>query len=253
MIVNLQWLNLNRAIISWRFLLYSSLICLAMIIATLPLLQKTPDVVDLTAFALTGSHGSLMLVLATLPLMTYTISFAIEWEQKAVLPWIIRTGAYPYAICKVVTSVISAFLTMIMGCTLFIIIMSFKFPLYKYGYAGDTYHVLLESNHIFTYFTLYIIDFALVSFLFAGIAFFVSTLIPNKFVVLTAPVVIYFVVHRLTSSLPQNFRAVNLVEGSYNIGSPLSSLLLKLAIVMGITIILSLLSVILIKRRVQRV
>lgn len=253
MVINLQRLNFYRAILSWRFLLYSSLICLAMIVATLPLMQQASDVTNLMAFALTGSHGSLMLVLATLPLMTYTISFATEWEQKAVLPWVIRTGVYPYAISKVVTSVISAFLTMIMGCILFITVMSFKFPFYDSGYAGDTYHSLLENNHIFTYFAMYITDFALVSFLFAGIAFFVSTLIPNKFVVLTAPVVIYFVAHRLTSSLPNNLRAVNLVEGSYNVGSPLSSLLLKLSIVIGITIILSLLSVMLIKRRVQRV
>src|SRR5699024_524742 len=114
-LLNLEWLNNKRAIFSYRFLFSSFLISLMLFATILPVINRENDVVSLLVLSLTGSHGNLKLILGTLPLLAFTTSFATEWEQKAVLPWIIRTGIYPYAISKVITSIISAILTTTTG------------------------------------------------------------------------------------------------------------------------------------------
>lgn len=245
--------NFNRAIFSWRFLLYSSLIILAMLIIAFPLMQVTGDAIDLLGATLGGTHGGLMLVIATLPLLPYTLSFATEWEERAVLPAVIRAGAKRYAIGKVFASVISAFLSLAVSCVVFIMIMSFMMPIYQSTYAGESYHVLLDNDKIVTFLIFAITDYALRALTFSAIAFFVSTLIPNKFVTLTAPVVVYFFTSRLTSSAPLGYRVMDFFEGTYIVGSPLANLMLKAIVACGITLILSISSVFLIKRRIQNV
>ena len=143
--------NFYRAIFSWRFLLYSSLISLAMFVIAFPLMRVAGDAIDLLGATLGGTHGGLMLVLATLPLLPYTLSFAIEWEDRAVLPAVIRAGANRYATGKVFASVVSAFLSLAIGCLLFIIVMSFMMPIYQSSYAGESYQILLDNNQIITF------------------------------------------------------------------------------------------------------
>ncbi|WP_017473425.1 hypothetical protein [Amphibacillus jilinensis] len=251
-IINLQRIQILRSILSARLLLCSILISLIVIATISSFLSSTYGSIDLLGMGLTGAHGNLMLVLGTLPLIPFTLSFASEWQERAVFPWVMRTGVTLYTLSKFLFSAISAFLTTVVGLVLVVVLLTLWFPLNQGVYIEDAYSVYVENNELIRYLVIYISHVALSSSIFAMIAFFVSTVIPQPIVVLASPAVFYFVWHRITStlSIPGYLRALYIFESIYDAGSPLRTFGLKLMIALIIALPLSYLSVYCVKRRV---
>lgn len=247
----LQWTNMKQALFSLKFIIVTLLICCILFLTVLPAYTSTLDVVGLLSIGLGGTHGNLMLVLGTLPIIPFAISFATDWEQKVIHPWIIRSGVYPYATAKVITSVLSAFLATFFGLSIFELLASIGLPFHLNSYGVEPYMYFIDHNQTVLYFIFYNTHMALSSFIFAGIAFFVSTMIPNKFVTIAAPVVFYYLSHRFTSTLdiPIYTKALTIFEGVYNPGTPAESILYKFTTSIIIVAILSVLSIIQIRRR----
>ncbi|GAF66844.1 hypothetical protein BTS2_3749 [Bacillus sp. TS-2] len=245
--------NSRLAICSSRFLICVGLVTLSLFMVSFSFIQSEQTVLQLLTLALGGTTGILMLILGTFPLLPFAISYATDWEQKTTSFWMIRSGVLQYAIHKCLMSAVSAFLVTSLGLTLFISIMSIWLPLFSTEIAIEAYQPFLVDGKPVLYFFFHITHFSLSASLFAIVALWVSTMIPNKFVALATPVVLYFVAHRLTTTLniPVYLKALTIVEGYYNGGTPYLSLSIKLVTVLAITLPLCYWSIRNMKRRAQ--
>ena len=236
--VSLMKADLCRAILSFNFIASVIVILLVMLISCSGFINATSDVTYLLGHALTGS-GSTLFILCIAPILPYGMSYASDVEDKALTFWIIRTGTTRYAISKFITAVIAGFMAVGVSIAVFSLILSMFFPMFNQISSGDSYAVLLKSNEPVVYILAIAVHYALSAALFAGAAMTVSTFISNKFSVVAAPLVIYFVLLRLTdlADLPYFLKAGFLVQNIYSRVSPLAAFLYKLIpviIILGI-------------------
>jgi len=108
------------------------------------------------------------------------------------------------------------FLSVAGSMTVFSPVMSIFFPLFNGQISnGSPYAILLKNNRQWTYILILTVHYSLSGALFAGAALTISTFIPNKFSTLAAPIVIYFVLMRLTAyaQIPDFLKLNILVEG----------------------------------------
>ncbi len=228
--------DLYRALFSINFVISTISIMFVMFISCSGYINNTSDVLYLLGLALTGS-GSPLFILCIAPLLPYGMSFASDVEDKALPFWVIRTGTKKYAISKFISSVIAGFLTVATGMVVFTLIISIFFPLFG-GTVGNasSYAVLLENNQPLIYILIMTVHYSLSGALFAGAAIAISSFIPNKFSIMTAPIVLYFVLMRITTNAPiPNFlKADFLIQGICSGVSPMIAFLCKLIPVIGI-------------------
>lgn len=227
--VSLLKVDLNRGLLSRNFAASALFIVFVMLISCSGFITNTSDVVYLLGHALTGS-GSNLFILCIAPIMPYGMAFASDVEDKALPFWLIRAGTVKYAACKFVAAVIGGFFAVSMGIFIFLLGISFFFPLFWGTAPGDSYGILLTGNRAVSYLFLVTIHNALSGALFAGAAMTVSAFIPNKFTVLAAPIAVYFVLMRLTThaAIPAFIKPDFLVQRIYPDVSPLTAFLYKL-------------------------
>lgn len=229
--ISLLKVGFRRAIFSWHFLLSVSSVTLVLMMTSLGMIGPQSDVLSV---AIISGSGNIPLIVGILPLIPFAITFASEWEERAVSFWIIRSGVRAYAISKLMVSAWSGFLATFTGILLHTLLLWTQLPLYTTFQTGDAYAPLLDAGMPWPYLLSAAAHLSLSSALFAVVALWISTYIPNKWTALTAPVVLYFVLLRLTRNwdIPPFLKIGTLVEGTYHAGSPLTALLLKLGVVM---------------------
>lgn len=251
-LINLLVVDLKRALFSLRFLLCVCGVSCMMFAAVLGLLGDSSSVWYLVDMSLGGS-GMASMILCILPVFAFAISFAIEWEEKVINFWIVRTGVVRYAVSKVVVSAISGFLTVALGMLFFILILSLWFPLFTHGHMDVPYELLMEQGRTFLGMFFYITHFALSGALMAVCAMWISVYFPNRFVATAAPVVIHFTLLRITSriDIPAYFNPTYWVEGIYSVGSSTTTLLIKLATVITLCCIMGIDTAVQMKRRIS--
>lgn len=245
--------DLKRAILSVRFLFCVVAIALVMLFSSSGVFLSASDSLGLLGFSLSGT-GSIILILGILPLFPFSTNFSYEWEQKISRFWMIRTGITNYSLSKITVSAISGFLTTVLGFILFIFITLVKHPFFQHVSTGDAYAVLLENNQPIKYFFYFITHYSLTSALFAVVALWVSSYIPNPFVAVSVPFVLYFILHRFTTLLdiPLYLKAVVIVERIYDNGGPFATLLLKFITVVCLILFIGFATIKQIKRRVYK-
>ncbi|AEE96633.1 hypothetical protein [Mahella australiensis] len=250
--ISLMKADLYRAILSFNFIISVAFIIFVMFISCSGFITDTADVMYLLGHALTGS-GSTLFVLCIAPILPYGMSFASDTEDKATFFWVIRTGVKKYAISKFISSIIAGFLSVCIGIVIFSLLMSVFFPLFNQISSGDSYIALLENNKPIMYILVIAVHYSLSAALFAGGAIAVSAFISNKFSVIAAPIVIYFVLMRLVThaSIPVFFKPDFLVQSIYPNVSPLEAFLYKLMPVIVLLGILLFVTVKQIKRRIE--
>jgi hypothetical protein len=243
--------DLYRALLSLNFIISIIFIIFVMFISSSGFITNTSDVIYILGHALTGS-GSTLFILCIAPILPYGMSFASDLVDKASPFWIIRAGTKRYAASKFISSVIAGFFSVGISIVSFTLILSISFPLFNEISSGDSYAALLENNKAGMYILAITVHYSLSAALFAGAAVVVSAFIPNKFSVIAAPIVIYFVFMRLTdlASIPDFLKAGNLVQSIYPDVSPSAAFLYKLIPVVGILSILLRITVNQIKKRV---
>lgn len=244
--------DLYRALLSLNFILSIIFIIFVMLISCAGFITNTSDAISLLGHALTGS-GSVLFILCIAPILPYGMSFASDMEDRAVPFWVIRTGKADYAISKFISSGVAGFLSVGISIIGFMLVMSIFFPLFAGISAGDSYASLLEYNRPVMYIFAIAAHYSLSAVLFAGGAIAVSAFIPNKLTVMAVPIVIYFVLMRLTdlAPIPVILKASFLVQGIYPEVDPLTAFLYKLLPVLGISGILLTLTVRQIKKRME--
>jgi len=247
-------MDLYRALLSLNFVISIIFTMFVMFISCSGYISNTSNVLELLGKALTGS-GSTLFILCIAPILPYAMSFASDLEDKALPFWIIRTGTRKYAISKFSSSVVAGFLSVTSSMVIFSLIMSIFFPLFDGKInSGSSYATLLEENQPWIYILVLTAHYSLSGALFAGTALTISTFVPNKFSTMASPIVIYFVLMRLTTqaSLPNFLEPSFLVEGIYSDVSPAAAFLHKLIPVVGILGMLLYVTIKQIKKRIGR-
>lgn len=250
--ISLLKADLYRALLSLYFIFSVIFILFVMLISCLGFISDTSDVLYLLGHALTGS-GSTLFILCIAPILPYGMSFASDMEDKASLFWVIRTGTIKYATSKFISSIIAGFLSVGISIVTFSLVMSIFFPLFIQISSGDSYTALLASNMPVMYILAIAVHYSLSAVLFAGGAVAVSAFIPNKFTVVAVPIVIYFVLMRITdlASIPIFLKASYLVQSIYPNVSPSVALYYKLIPVAGLLSFLLIVTVKQIKKRIE--
>lgn len=222
-----------------------------MFVSSSGFMTETSGVTDLLSHALSGS-GSLLFILCIAPILPYGMAFASDVEEKASSFWIIRAGTKKYAFSKFLSASIVGFLSVSTGIVVFSYAMSIFFPLFHEVSSSDAYATLLVNNSPVLYILVIALHYSLSAALFAGGAIAISTFIPNKFSVIATPIVIYFVLMRLTdlASIPEFLKASFLVQSIYPDVNPLTAFLYKLIPVIGILSILLFVSIKQMEKRV---
>lgn len=243
-LITLLRADLKRALLSLHFFLSTFFIIIVMFISCLGFISSTSDVVELLGHALSGS-GSTFFIFCIAPILPYGMSFASDMEDRVIPFWRIRAGTKKYAASKFIASIISSFLTVGIGIYIFVMVMSLFFPLFTTSSTGSSYAALLNDNRPGMYILVMAVHNSLSATLFAGIAMVVSSFIPNKFTVLSAPIAIYWVLMRVSThiSIPSFLEIGFLVQGIYHGVSPMAAFLYKVipiavlvAILLSITV-----------------
>lgn len=246
--------DLRRAFCSRRFVFSVLGVTLAMLLVSFGLMSSTSDALYLMGLS---SHSETMaLILGILPILPFAVTFASEWEENSARFWLIRGGADEYAVCKIIASAVSGFLTTAAGMAVFILLMRLKYPLFTHANSGDPYALALlagSSPMPVRYLAYYICHISLSAALFAVTALWVSTYLPNRFATVAAPLVIYFILFRLTTMLPipDYLKISVVVQGGYPAGSPRATLLVKLLTVCILCVLMGFGTVRQIRRRMQ--
>lgn len=252
LLCSVMCLDLYRAILSRRFFFGICFLLAAMMLSIAGLISNAADAIYLLGLTRSGSANSL-LFLCLLPMLPFATSFAAEWNEKATNFWIIRLGCLRYSLSKVVISALSGFLFTATGMLIFLLVLSFKIPLFVRSSSGDVYAQLLDAGHPGRYLFFYISHFALSSSLFAVAALWVSTLIPHVFTSIAGPLVIYFAAHRFTTTLdiPNYLKAGYIVESITGQGTPWQALLTKLGTVGMLMLVMGFFTVLNIRKKVR--
>ena len=249
---NLVFTDLQRALLSWRFLLCIFGFTGIMLAAVSGFYSHATSVWYLLYYSIKGS-GTASLLLCVIPVLPFAVKFATEWEDSAVSFWIIRTGVTRYTLSKIIVSAVSGFLTIAGSIVLFILVLRLWYPLFSKSITSDIYNTLMEQGYVIKGLLSFTIHVGLSGVLTAVCAMWVSTYLPNRFVVAAAPVVLHFTLLRMTSGLelPGYLYPTNWVEGIYYTASPVGTLMIKLTTVLVVCTILCIAATLQMKRRIS--
>lgn len=176
-----------------------------------------------------GTFETMLIICCVIP---YATSFCIDYNSSYIRLLKSRTGENNYIVSKVVSCGISGGLSIALGMLLFIGLVSLQYPLVDT--AGGAYQSILmrvsydgaKAFESFLLSDLYILYFALQIYLIFIVGAFwsvvgltVSTLIPNPFVALFSPYILYFLQSIFIKNFPTYLNTINIIQGNYNIGS----------------------------------
>lgn len=204
------------------------------------------------SLALQGS-GMASTILTILPVLAYGLSYAKEVEENSSCFFIIRSGITRYSLVKVIIAGTVGFLVVFLGLLLFILLLWTRYPFFIHVTGDGPYDLLIEQGDTLKGVFFYLTHQGLVGALVSVSAICFSSFIPNAFTTTAAPMIIYFSLLRITSSmkLPMVIDPLYWVAAMYTAEvSATESLLMKGAVIMILCLILGTITVWRIRRRV---
>lgn len=192
----------------------------------------------LTFFGMTHSFGfaQMLPVFCALPFAT---CFCTDWNNMFIKPCCVRGSTGAYAASKVLTCALAGAIAIGFGQILYLWILSLFLPIYspdiEKNFSVPVFNdLVVGGNSVPLYFLYRILIWMAFFALFAVIALWISTYIPNVFVVLSTPVIIFFLISTIDSSIlgtvsensPYRYISFNtLYNANLNMGDDLKSLL----------------------------
>lgn len=213
--------------------------------------QQYIDLCFMFAFS-TSEAVNFVILMGVLPMIPYGAAYAMDRQSRAVPYYQIRSGFLPYIVSKYIVAVISGMLVFGLGMFFFLLALSLFYPLDSGCLmTGDGYSQLLENGHAFLYLFCGTLHYMFSAGILTAMGFAFSLLVPDVFTVLAFPMVLYFVLARMTENipgLPTKLEFGALIQLIWYSESPAETMFLKAAPSMGFFALL-LLIVILVGRR----
>lgn len=146
----------------------------------------------------------LVVLFAALP---YVSSFCSDWKFQYIKPLVIRTGITNYIWSKVFTSFVSGLLTVFLGMVLFIVLLSFKVPLFPIEHVNVAIYLPFAPLALGDFPILYLLAqsfvFSMAAALWTVTGLALSAFIPIHFVAVAAPVIASYILEEMTQFLPK--------------------------------------------------
>ena len=159
-----------------------------------------------TIDAVISSHFTFLLAFAVIPPFAFAAVYAEDHTQGMVSFWTLRSGCRKYALSQFSAAMLGGFLVVFCGMWLFIGILSFFLPIMR-DYQGNFNSVFAsslindpEGSHPFAYLLLQTSQYALSGAMFSAFAAWVGSLIPDRLVVFSSAVVLYFALYNIPIS-----------------------------------------------------
>ncbi len=203
---------------------------------------------------LVNSNGAALLTLFVAPALPFAMSLARDWDSRAVPYWTVREGIARYTVSKLLASAAAGLLTVGLGLTLFVLGNGMFLPWFK-SCSGVDYEALFEEGHIFLGWISYILHMSLSGALIGALGMFMSILVPNQFVAVSAPLAIHLTVMRVIPtehiSPISIWHPVNWVESVHCTFSPWLTLLGKFLLTAGFCGLMCIAGCVCMKRRLE--
>lgn len=146
----------------------------------------------------------LVVLFAAIP---YVSSFCSDWKCQYIKPVVIRTGIKEYIWSKIITCFVSGFLTVFIGLILFIILLSFKMPIFPAENIEQMIFPPFAPLAVGKIPVLYLLAqsfvFSMAAALWAVVGLSLSAFIPINFVAITTPLIASYFLESLTRRLPE--------------------------------------------------
>ena len=160
-----------------------------------------------------------------------------------------------YIACKFAAAVVCAMAVFLLGVFLYSgILFLTGAPLWD-GTINNTfsYAQLLEQNNPWGYYLIKVFHYACSAAWFAALGMWISSLVPDVYVTLAAPVVLYMMALCLSvlCGVPERYSFGMFGEGIHDMGTPQATLLFKIGITLASCLLLGWLSIQNVKRRVR--
>jgi len=153
--------------------------------------------------------GAFEMILLFCMALIYSTSFCTDWNQGYYKYSIIRQTKSSYICSKVIVTVLSTFIACMIGYIVYLVILSFFRPLFpgnaeEWQYyiegSGAAFAEILASRMPILY---YIVDILPEAFMYAFLsvfALYISTKSTNIFIVLSSPIIFYYVYNYLSGT-----------------------------------------------------
>lgn len=234
-------MDLNRAIFSLWFLVACVLVVAVCIIASFDEIIQTQSGAMMVFSYVQYSPivNTMLLAICVLPGATL---FCADWDNRNFRPLALRTGMRVYGISKASACAIAAICTELFGKITFFLILAVRFPiLARPDYTGKNitiggtplkaFEPLFNQHQYLLYFILCELLIALLCAFFAEIALWISAVLPNMFVIVASPIIIYYLLDQILYyvGMPIWLNPFAVKGGFAAFGGPLQSFLYALA------------------------
>lgn len=184
--------------------------------------------------------------------------FCSDYDSKYFRFSAMRCSKKNYGAVTAAAAFISSVLVVFVGEWLFIIALSFFYPLYSQGSGmslkESVFKVCEGDGGVYVYFLIRILFKGFCAGFLSVAALFVSTKITNIFVALSSPIIVYFTLENLLfiSRAPYFLQIGNIVKGHLQMeGNLFAAVAYPLAVFAGLSLIFGILFTALAKRRIE--
>lgn len=207
-----------------------------------------------------GVFETMIIICCVIP---YGTSFCTDYSTSYLKLLKVRTGENKYIHSRMFFVFFSGALGIFIGIILFILIILFKYPLVDVN--GGAYQsiliraslqplafeeLLLNGDYV-SYFLFNILVISLICGLWSTIGLLISSIIPNPFVTIFSPYILYFSQSILLKKFPIEFNSLNIIKCNFDFGSTIKNLFFILSYVIIIYIIILFLFSYFCKRRMR--
>lgn len=181
-----------------------------------------------------GTFESMLIVCCAIP---YAVSFCVDYNATYLRFIKVRTGENRYIISRVLACGVSGSLSIALGILLFLSLVGLNYPLVdvdgglyqsaimRLSYAPEALDILLFNENYVLYFAISIYLIFLVGFMWSVIGLSISAIIPNPFVALFSPFLLFFLQDTFLQKLPSHFKTINIMQGRFNVGGVVTSVI----------------------------
>lgn len=165
-------------------------------------LRQSENVVHL--FQISGGNTLYNLLTITVCMIPFVSCFCEDKENKLLTGIVTRGSAGRYAASTMFTCGISSFLCMVAGELIYLAIVLVLYPVADgYGYM-DTWSSLVDG-HYYLYLAMRILQRGFRGAFFGMISLMISSFVSNRYVILSSPTIIYYVLLYVTTDVALYF------------------------------------------------
>lgn len=223
--------DLRRSLFSKQFIVAIVGIFLVFFLSSVGYIsEKNYDV--LFFFKMTLDIGVFILILPIFCALPYSDSVYNELLHSNFKYQFVRSNIKIYGSSKISVCIISSFLAMVIGISLFIMVMRIRYPLvntqdiYYEIYSVDDVYGFLLGQHNNIYFAIFIFFLGISSSVFSLTGILCSLYFPYKMTIIMAPFIIFFIFNEIGAWLRLPFLRISyLMYGKDIFGNPLVNII----------------------------